>query len=171
MELTHNYTSENRFNDYLPDRQLVSVQEIRRKTPQADKCPSGLVTSIVRFTEFFKRNSFSDGTWTAVDLIIWTQVEPGVYLISACMMTFRPLLDRVGHKDFFGRRKPNSGKTFDSEDTDRNNIALKPRLGPDAHGFHRLNNDWEHDSGIRVTTNIHVGGGTTGTGEGFPAEP
>ena len=54
------------------------------------------------------------------------------------------------------------GKSLDSADTDKHrvNIPLKPRLGADTHGFQRLGKDWRSESGIRVTTNIQVGGET-----------
>lgn len=64
---------------------------------------SGLITSIVRFAAFFKNNSFIDGTWAAVDLIIWTQIKTGFYLISACLPTYRPLLDRIELRGIIGR--------------------------------------------------------------------
>ncbi|KAE8368547.1 hypothetical protein BDV27DRAFT_40174 [Aspergillus caelatus] len=63
----------------------------------------GLVTSIMRFQIFFRNNAFSDGTWVAVELIIWTQVETGVYLISACLPTYRPLLEQVGSSRIVSR--------------------------------------------------------------------
>jgi hypothetical protein len=56
----------------------------------------GLITSILRFNGFFQNNSFTDGTYAGVELMIWTQTEPGVYLICACLPTFRPLLEKVG---------------------------------------------------------------------------
>ncbi|KAI0141221.1 hypothetical protein GGR57DRAFT_487590 [Xylariaceae sp. FL1272] len=55
----------------------------------------GLITSILRFIAFNNTNSFVDATWSAVELIIYTRVEPGIYLISACLITLRPLLDKV----------------------------------------------------------------------------
>ncbi|KAL5398759.1 hypothetical protein PMIN06_009006 [Paraphaeosphaeria minitans] len=62
----------------------------------------GLVASILRFHTFFVTNSFTDGTYDAVELIIWTVAEPGIYLISACLLTYRPLLERVGKSRLFG---------------------------------------------------------------------
>jgi hypothetical protein len=53
------------------------------------------VTSILRFHTFLRTNSFHDATWEAVELIIWTITEPGIYLISACLLSYRPLLDRA----------------------------------------------------------------------------
>ncbi|KAK6821155.1 hypothetical protein PG987_015555 [Apiospora arundinis] len=56
----------------------------------------GLVASILRFWAFSNTNSFIDATYNAVELIIWTVVEPGIYLISACMLMYRPLLEKLG---------------------------------------------------------------------------
>ena len=123
---------------------------------------SGLVTSIIRFATFFQKNSFVDGTWSAVDLIIWTQVETGVYLISACLMTYRPLLERVGKGKFVGKLTRHS-RVSNSHSTDPKNtrqqivdIPLKSRTEEDKYGFHRLENDDCADPRITVTTNISV---------------
>lgn len=56
----------------------------------------GLVTSILRFQMFFENNTFTDGTYKAVELLILTQAEPGAYLIAACLPTYRPLLEKLG---------------------------------------------------------------------------
>ncbi|MCJ1284086.1 hypothetical protein MMC26_003417 [Xylographa opegraphella] len=52
----------------------------------------GLVSSIVRFAIFFGTNGFVDGTWSSTILMIWTLVEPGIYLIAACLPSLRPLV-------------------------------------------------------------------------------
>lgn len=53
----------------------------------------GLVTSIIRFDAFLTETSiFTDGTYN-INLQIWTMVEPNVYLIAACLFTYRPLLN------------------------------------------------------------------------------
>ncbi|KAI1329842.1 hypothetical protein F5Y16DRAFT_396950 [Xylariaceae sp. FL0255] len=54
----------------------------------------GLVASILRFISFHNTNSFTDATYNASELIIWTLAEPGIYLISASLLMLRPLLDR-----------------------------------------------------------------------------
>ncbi|KAL9595419.1 MAG: hypothetical protein Q9219_006462 [cf. Caloplaca sp. 3 TL-2023] len=51
----------------------------------------GLVSSIVRFTIFYGNEAFVDGTWASVNLMTWTLIEPGVYLIAACLPNLRPL--------------------------------------------------------------------------------
>lgn len=43
---------------------------------------------------FKNTNSFTDATFNAVELIIWTVCEPGIYLIAACIMVYRPLLEK-----------------------------------------------------------------------------
>lgn len=55
----------------------------------------GFVSSIVRFCEFFNVAAFQDGTWSSVNLMIWTDVEPGVYLVAACLSNLRPLWTRL----------------------------------------------------------------------------
>ncbi|KAI0428587.1 putative alpha-xylosidase [Xylaria sp. FL1042] len=56
---------------------------------------SGLVASIFRFVAFSRTNSFTDATYSAVELIIWTIAEPGIYLICVCVMMYRPLLEKL----------------------------------------------------------------------------
>ncbi|TVY81810.1 hypothetical protein LSUE1_G002993 [Lachnellula suecica] len=56
----------------------------------------GLVSSIARFAVNLSTKS-NDGTWEASQLLIFIQLEPGCYLISACLPTLRPLLDRFAN--------------------------------------------------------------------------
>ena len=50
------------------------------------------MTAIVRFVIFFDVETLlSDGTFISADLITWSLVEPGMYLIAACLPTLRPL--------------------------------------------------------------------------------
>ncbi|KAF2150185.1 hypothetical protein K461DRAFT_208694, partial [Myriangium duriaei CBS 260.36] len=55
----------------------------------------GLITSIIRTTEFFKFNPLVDGTRAATVPLCWTIVEPGCYHIAACLIYLRPLLSYV----------------------------------------------------------------------------
>lgn len=87
----------------------------------------GLITSVVRFTTFFHDKSSVDGTWSAVQLIIWTQIKTGIYLISACLPTYRPLLERIGHRRFIDRLTyAKTDKEFNSKQNSPN-IPLKFR--------------------------------------------
>lgn len=57
----------------------------------------GLVTSIIRFVFFYRIDPYLvDGTFTDVKLIYCTETEPGTYLICACLLTYRPLLQKMG---------------------------------------------------------------------------
>ncbi|KAH8690544.1 hypothetical protein BGW36DRAFT_432342 [Talaromyces proteolyticus] len=58
----------------------------------------GLVASILRFVTFFNTNAVADPTWSASTLIIWTNVEAGVYLIACCLPTYRPLARFIWHR-------------------------------------------------------------------------
>ncbi|KAA8649430.1 hypothetical protein EYZ11_011748 [Aspergillus tanneri] len=58
----------------------------------------GLISSILRFYTFYVTDAATDGTWSAVELVIWTVVEGGTYLIAACLPTYRPLMKLVWRK-------------------------------------------------------------------------
>ena len=52
----------------------------------------GMVTAIIRWTEFFQvRFDDGDAPWHDNPLVIWGAVEGSMYLISACMLTYRAL--------------------------------------------------------------------------------
>ncbi|KAI1283471.1 hypothetical protein F5Y07DRAFT_349786 [Xylaria sp. FL0933] len=65
----------------------------------------GLVASILRFISFFNTNSFTDATYNATELIIWTLAEPGIYLISASLLMYKPLLDKMTATNFAAIRR------------------------------------------------------------------
>ena len=49
---------------------------------------------MIRFVEFYNfgwNNGFADPTWVSSNIFSWTVVEPGVYHLAACFITFRPL--------------------------------------------------------------------------------
>ncbi|KAF1963754.1 hypothetical protein CC80DRAFT_557679 [Byssothecium circinans] len=58
----------------------------------------GIVTSIIRFATFFQFDLFKDYTYNGAKFLTWTVIEPGVYFITACLITMRPLL-RWAFKD------------------------------------------------------------------------
>ncbi|KAI1744666.1 hypothetical protein F4680DRAFT_405694 [Xylaria scruposa] len=131
----------------------------------------GLVASILRFISFFQTNSFTDATYNAVELIIWTLAEPGIYLISASLLMLRPLLDKVNIRFssnikryvLFGRqpttnsRVPKNSRDYPFGDDSDRNITLVSRGAYD--GFVELgDNEGEHGErprqNITVTTDI-----------------
>ena len=107
---------------------------------------------------FFQKQSFIDGTWSSVDLTIWTQLETGTYLMSACLMTYRPLLERFGSRRLFSKKpqRPNSIhdglKKFTRPSTD---VVFEPRVQTAMSSF-TLREEASTDSQILVTTNIEV---------------
>lgn len=122
---------------------------------------SGLVTSIIRFVMFFRNNAVADGTWTAVDLETWTQIEPGVYLISACLMTYRPLLESINRRWFVKKFSGVSNRIGDSSHPsdakgDSGRIPLKSRSGSDVEGFHRLGGEKVGGPRILVQTDVRI---------------
>ncbi len=55
------------------------------------------MTATVRFAEFLATAAFDDPTWTSVKLVMWACIEPGVYLMAACLLACRPLLHQTLH--------------------------------------------------------------------------
>lgn len=55
----------------------------------------GLIASIFRFTTFFRNDAITDGTFSSVELMSWTIIEPGIYLMAACLPSLRPLAQRI----------------------------------------------------------------------------
>ncbi|CAG8976535.1 hypothetical protein HYALB_00011012 [Hymenoscyphus albidus] len=56
----------------------------------------GIITAITRFAIFLGALSHDadtiDISWVGIDVILWASIEPGVYLIAACLPSLRPLL-------------------------------------------------------------------------------
>ncbi|KAJ4355910.1 uncharacterized protein N0V89_003935 [Didymosphaeria variabile] len=127
----------------------------------------GLVASILRFHTFFVTNSFTDGTYDAVELIIWTVAEPGIYLISACLLTYRPLLERVGRSRLFGSFRTSvkssnpsgygTGQRNGAADGGAVPLRNVKKMG---HGFTELDEDDDASSGnvhiLRASSERHV---------------
>ena len=103
---------------------------------------SGTVSATVRMAFFFKKPVFTDTTckrstaqcvhsgpvlidWmigTSVSLMQWTLIEPGVYLIAACLPTLRPLWSYLNPRTWSRAMPANAGKDVprSSPATDRN---------------------------------------------------
>ncbi|KAL8847953.1 MAG: hypothetical protein Q9221_007018 [Calogaya cf. arnoldii] len=123
----------------------------------------GLAGAIARFVIFFEKGETGttvDGTWAAVDIIIWAQLETGMYLISACLMSYRPILERIAHMSMFskiwsisGLRRSSDKGGFQQHNPDG---AMQPRTQQGRTGFLPLNDIHCEDSQIVVTTDIEV---------------
>ncbi|KAJ4302827.1 hypothetical protein N0V90_001718 [Kalmusia sp. IMI 367209] len=51
----------------------------------------GIVTSILRFVEFWRADIFTDYTYNGGKPLLWTLVEPGVYFLAATLLQMNPL--------------------------------------------------------------------------------
>ncbi|RAH85539.1 hypothetical protein BO86DRAFT_395840 [Aspergillus japonicus CBS 114.51] len=79
----------------------------------------GLITSCCRFAIFYSDTERRDDTWKAASLHMWTEIEPGVYFLAACMPSFPPLIQLLRTR--FVRSKRGSSQTYPSG---HKNIAL-----------------------------------------------
>ncbi|CRG91967.1 hypothetical protein PISL3812_09021 [Talaromyces islandicus] len=55
----------------------------------------GLIFSALRFWITYKVNNSDDQTYVSAQLLVWTELEVGCYLISACLLILRPLIERI----------------------------------------------------------------------------
>ncbi|MCJ1233126.1 hypothetical protein MMC14_001081 [Varicellaria rhodocarpa] len=72
------------------DHSFISVLQLTRISSDY----RGLVTSIFRFVSLITL-PISNNVVISTTPVIWTMVEPAVYLISACLPTLRPLFSRL----------------------------------------------------------------------------
>ncbi|KAF7595541.1 hypothetical protein BBP40_005576 [Aspergillus hancockii] len=106
----------------------------------------GLISSIVRFYMFYVTDAETDGTWSASDLVIWTVVEGGIYLIAACLPTYRRLVKFIWNK----MRFTSSAMTQESSRR-RSGSALRPQfaLRKGAPKFQHIHDStWDGDDAI-----------------------
>ena len=106
----------------------------------------GLATSIIRFVSFFKGSAVVDGTWASVNLMTWTLIEPGVYLIAACLPTYRPvlahLLGKTGYGSSTAKSAYKSEKSAHSGQVESHvNLELREPQGTRSAGFRRVSSD------------------------------
>ena len=97
---------------------------------------SGFITAIVRFVNFFIHDAISDGTYASVDLLTWTIIEPGIYLVAACLPALRPLLQDIVEKASFptlGSKRVHKYGDVSAESSARN-IQLLGGKGPGSKG-------------------------------------
>ncbi|KOC15521.1 hypothetical protein AFLA70_122g002121 [Aspergillus flavus AF70] len=89
----------------------------------------GTVASILRMTIFFQENALTDPTWASVNLGIWTVLEAGIIIISACLPSIWPLIVRILPRKLVSKH---SSKTRGHRYTASN---VKAKIGD---GFSRL---------------------------------
>lgn len=77
----------------------------------------------MRFVIFTRGSAIKDGTWSATELMIWSIIEPNVYLISACLPAMRPILTI-----FFGDENSRLGSRR-KYGSSRSSSNLKPSAG------------------------------------------
>ncbi|KAI1212190.1 uncharacterized protein F4807DRAFT_361876 [Annulohypoxylon truncatum] len=115
----------------------------------------GLIASILRFKAFHSTNSFTDATYNAVELIIWTIAEPGIYLISACMLVYRPVLEKLYARYSRSRGKLTSASTGQGAQASGDSYKLgrimdkstDTRVSRRTNGFERL---WEDENDSQI---------------------
>ncbi|KAL9052718.1 MAG: hypothetical protein Q9162_005219 [Coniocarpon cinnabarinum] len=55
----------------------------------------GMIASIVRFAIFLTHDTFSEPSYTFRSFVGWSIIEPGFYLIAACLLSIYPLAQQL----------------------------------------------------------------------------
>ncbi|KAF2179123.1 hypothetical protein K469DRAFT_674827 [Zopfia rhizophila CBS 207.26] len=97
----------------------------------------GIVASCIRMAAFYQTEAFVDNTYASVKLVGWSIIEPGMYLVAACSMKFRPVFTRISRKlhlwEFYGTftRGESSGG--------RNSKSMRLDMMPSSNsGFNKM---------------------------------
>ncbi|KAL4863674.1 hypothetical protein BDV12DRAFT_177230 [Aspergillus spectabilis] len=100
------------------------------------------VATIIRIYTITKMKSSVDITWVIGDAMIWSNVEPCIGIVSACLPTLRPLLRRIPHLSLFGSThrsgnmpssKPMNPSEPDSITASANRSAYRSATGKRGH--------------------------------------
>ncbi|PWY72485.1 hypothetical protein BO94DRAFT_245550 [Aspergillus sclerotioniger CBS 115572] len=97
----------------------------------------GTLASILRMTIFFQENATTDPTWTSTKLGIWTILEGGIIIISACLPPTWPLIVRILPKQLRSKGSSNTRQRH------RYTASQAKAKGPE--GFSRLGDNSQSD--------------------------
>ncbi|QKX54259.1 uncharacterized protein TRUGW13939_01344 [Talaromyces rugulosus] len=68
----------------------------------------GLVFSALRFWVTYSINNSDDQTYVSAELLVWSELEVGCYLISACLLILRPLIERIADSSLIQSLRSNT---------------------------------------------------------------
>lgn len=111
----------------------------------------GLIASAFRFATFFQNNAITDGTFSSVELMSWTIIEPGIYLMAACLPPLRPLVQRIFKDTRLARLSTEWTPKHSDGPYERSPVnmkleghrGLRPEVYRHPPGFNRLNDGRE----------------------------
>ncbi|KAH8724612.1 hypothetical protein GQ44DRAFT_772951 [Phaeosphaeriaceae sp. PMI808] len=145
----------------------------------------GIIASIIRTAIFAKTlaeaGPLVDSTYNHVALVNWTTIEPGIYLLSACALSFKPLFSMCSkalHLHAFTSNTKSTLKPSKSHWVKKStsqtqaDIHLQQLHDSSQGRFHRLSEDSEDSVGedkkmeVLVTTTVDVNTGPDAMGGG-----
>jgi hypothetical protein len=108
---------------------------------------SGIIASIIRTIVFAKTlaeaGPLTDVTWMHVSLINWTMIEPGMYLLSTCALSFKPLFRMFAKALHLNAFITHTKSTFGTKSTAKR-TTMERDTGTEVFElgrFHRLSDD------------------------------
>ncbi|KAJ4300698.1 hypothetical protein N0V90_002786 [Kalmusia sp. IMI 367209] len=110
----------------------------------------GIIASIVRTIVFAQTDPLVDITYTNVALVNWTIIEPGLYLIAACALSFKPLFRMVAQALHLGALITHTKSALNKSSYTKTNrtqkdIHMETFKSESSGGFTRLSDDSDRD--------------------------
>ncbi|KAF2121791.1 hypothetical protein BDV96DRAFT_681862 [Lophiotrema nucula] len=134
----------------------------------------GIIASIIRTVVFSRIDPLVDVTFTHTQIVNWTIVEPGMYLLAACALSFKPIFRMVAkalHLESFvthsrsivGKHTTKAGKL--SRSTTHSDVRMDTLKTAQSGGFTKLSagqdqveDKFGKESGLKVmvTTTVEM---------------
>jgi hypothetical protein len=130
----------------------------------------GIITAIIRLVIFKKLGDDRDYSWSATDTVMWTVIEPGIYLIASSLPSlrslFKPLSKKISLSTFKARFQSSllSKSFIDSSIRGTNGSRVSYKMNSlwttqetdSSRCFSRLDGRWQSDgiSGSEPRTSV-----------------
>ncbi|KAJ5721628.1 uncharacterized protein N7483_009562 [Penicillium malachiteum] len=101
----------------------------------------GLISSILRFYEFYVTNAEVDGTWNGAQFVLWCVIESGTYQVAACFPLYRPLVRLIGRKMNLTSRGDSRGDSVNDTKSSESRFQRTPNERKHGGRFQSLKGD------------------------------
>ncbi|KAH9432883.1 hypothetical protein MCOR27_010600 [Pyricularia oryzae] len=115
----------------------------------------GIVASVVRARIFFSTSAFEDRTWASVELVGWSIIESGTYVVTACLPHMKPIFSHYtpqAVKDFGrGAFSKASSALSGSKSFSTSSSGKRSRRRGDM-DIHKSGDDIDHVEPVRLAS-------------------
>ncbi|TLS26808.1 hypothetical protein PpBr36_04800 [Pyricularia pennisetigena] len=129
----------------------------------------GIVASVIRARIFFSTSAFEDRTWASVELVGWSIIESGTYIVTACLPHMKPILSHYtpqSVKDFARGSFAKASSALSGNKSFSTSTSGKRSRRPGEADLHKTGDDIENVQPVRLASldvsrpPRHAGGGS-----------